>query len=167
MSKGNVVSNIFYGLKTSTQAKEIAKRVVDVMGGGDPAYCLILETACAETQLGTYPDRHKEKWGVGLYQHDRINIQDILLHGQRKHFRLIKNVFGYDMNEITLEDLSLDPLLSTICCRLSYLRIPEPLPTDLYSRAEYWKLYFNTTSGAGTISHYLESVHNCLGKEWQ
>lgn len=161
------MTQLYYGLKSPTQAREIAKRVVNVLGGGDAAYCLVLETGCAESQLGTYPDAHNEKWGVGLYQHDRINIEDILLHGKARHFNVIKDVFGYDMHKVQLEDLAFDPLLSTICCRLSYKRIPAAIPHDLYSRAEYWKLYYNTTSGAGTVSHYLEAVHNCLGEDWR
>jgi hypothetical protein len=157
---------LYYGLTNPFHAKKLAKRVVSVLGGGDPAYCLLLETACAETQLGTFPDAHIEKWGVGLCQHDQINIEDLLIHAKRKHFDLINTVFGYDLHAMELKDLALDPLLSLICCRLSYKRIPESIPNDLYGRARYWKEHYNRT-GDGTVEHYLSSVKNCLGAEWQ
>lgn len=160
------MTTLYYGLTNPTQAKGLAKRVVNVLGGNDEAYSLLLETASAESQLGTYPDAHLEKWGVGLCQHDKINLEDLLIHGKRHHFDAINVVFGYDMQAIELKDLALDPLLSLICCRLSYKRIPEAIPHDLYGRARYWKEHYNR-SGDGTIEHYLESVKNCLGAEWQ
>lgn len=155
-----------YGLRSPVHARALAKQVVNVLGGGDIASSLLLETACAETQLGTYPDSHPDKWGVGVNQHDQINLDDIQAHGKQRHFELINNAFGYDMKTVKLTDLALDPLLSFICCRLSYLRIPAPIPTELYGRACYWKEYYNR-SGKGTVKHYLDSVAHCLGEQWQ
>lgn len=158
---------MYYGLKSSAEAKALAHKVVSVLGGGHDAWCLIIETPCAETLLGNYPDSHPDKWGVGLCQHDQIGLDDIQQNGKAVHFELVKRYFGYDIENVILSDLANDPLLSLICCRLSYKRVPERIPSDLLSRAHYWKEHYNTEAGAGTVEEYLDRVAECLGEEWQ
>jgi hypothetical protein len=157
---------LYYGLESAVQIKAIAKKVVDVLGGSNAVYCLMVETTAAETLMGTYPDSHEDHSGVGVCQHDQINIDDIQENGEQRHFDLIKEHFGYDMHSIVLSDLAYDPLLSLICCRLSYKRIPASVPDDLKGRAEYWKEYYNTAAGAGTEEEYMTRVAECLGDEW-
>ena len=43
-------------------------------------------------------------------------------------------------------------------CRIHYLRTPEALPeaNDLGSMANYWKKYYNTELGAGTVEEFIE-----------
>ncbi len=127
----------------------------------------MIETSCVETKCITYPDIHREKLGVGLCQHDQIGLDDIKQEGEQRHFDIVKKDFGYDIKKIQLADLANDPLLSLICCRLSYKRIPAAIPGDLLGRAKYWKEYYNTQAGKGTIKHYLHSVSDCLGSDWQ
>lgn len=161
------MAEFHYNLKSIPEAKDIVRRVVKALGGGEAVYSIMIEISCAETLCGTYPDSHPNKWGVGLCQHDQINIDDIQLEGEQRHFDIVKKEFGYDIPTIQLKDLAKDPLLSFICCRLSLKRIPEAIPDDLIGRAHYWKEYYNTTAGDGTVEHYLESVAECLGEEWQ
>lgn len=158
-----------YGLDSLDAAKSIVKKVVHELGGSIFVYRQMLETSCAETKCGTYPDAHPETTGVGACQHDQINIDDIKLNGEQRHFDIIKEKFGYDILTIKLSDLSEDPLLSFICCRLSYKRIPEAIPGNLIDRALYWKKYYNTyaENAAGTPEHYLSSVKQMLGEDWE
>ena len=156
----------YYGVESIGQVKKDTVRVCNALGGGLNVQKQMLETACTETKLGTYPDSHPEKMGVGLCQHDEINIDDLHLNGEPRHFKIVKEVFGYDIPKVLLKDLSEDPLLSLICCRLSYKRIPARIPSMLVERAVYWKRYYNTESGKGTVEHYLESVEQMLGTDW-
>ena len=157
----------YYGIRSIAEAKVLARRVVNALGGNDAVANQMIETACAETKCGTYPDVHPERLGVGLCQHDQIGLDDIQQEGEQRHFAIVEKEFGYEIRKIQLSDLANDPLLSLICCRLSYKRIPELIPSDLFGRAKYWKEYYNTESGKGTIEHYIESVKDCLGEEWQ
>mgnify|MGYP000064794512 CR=1 FL=1 len=161
------MSKFYYGLRSIPEAKVLARRVVAALGGNESVFNQMIETACAETKCGTYPDAHPDRMGVGLCQHDQINLDDIQLEGEQRHFDIIKKEFGYDILAIELKDLAEDPLLSLICCRLSYKRIPAAIPSDLFGRAQYWKEYYNTNAGSGTVEHYRESVKECLGEEWQ
>lgn len=161
------MNNFYYGLKSIHEAKVLARRVVNALGGNDFVFNQMIETCCVETKCGTFPDVHPEIMGVGLCQHDQIGLDDIKQEGEQRHFDIVKEKFGYDIEKIELADLAYDPLLSLICCRLSYKRIPALIPGDLLGRAQYWKEYYNTEAGKGTVEHYLESVAECLGEEWQ
>ena len=43
-----------------------------------------------------------------------------------------------------------------IFCRIKYWRVPKKIPLDLEGMAKYWKSYYNTERGAGTVTHFLE-----------
>ncbi len=43
-----------------------------------------------------------------------------------------------------------------VFCRLKYWRVPKPIPSDLEGKASYWKDFYNTAGGAGTVTHFLE-----------
>ena len=160
------MNKFYYGIRSIHEANVLARRVVNALGGSEDVVKQMVEIACVETQCGTYPDSHPEKMGVGVCQHDQINIDDIQDEGEQRHFDIVEKEFGYDIPKIELSDLAYDPLLSFICCRLSLKRIPEAIPSDLLCRAKYWKKYYNTEAGAGTVEHYLESVKQHLGEDW-
>jgi hypothetical protein len=45
-----------------------------------------------------------------------------------------------------------------IVCRLHYWRVPQPLPKTLDDQAVYWKAFYNTSKGSGTVDHFKEIV---------
>ena len=51
--------------------------------------------------------------------------------------------------------------------RAHYLRAPDPLPRlgDIEAMAEYWKQYYNTALGAGTVTKYLVTWHRIVGEK--
>ena len=64
---------------------------------------------------------------------------------------------GYDLDAISDTDLIKDPKLGAIICRLKWKLIPSPIPVGLQAQARYWKVYYNTPSGAGTIDHFIKA----------
>ena len=46
-----------------------------------------------------------------------------------------------------------------IFCRLHYWRVPKKLPKTIDEQALYWKKYYNTEKGAGTIKHFKDIVN--------
>ena len=49
-------------------------------------------------------------------------------------------------------------------CRVHYLRVKEALPTTPEGYAEYWKKYYNTSSGKGTAKEFLDKYNKFLNK---
>ena len=49
--------------------------------------------------------------------------------------------------------------LQAAFCRLHYRRVPSALPKsdNLTAQAAYWKKYYNTHLGKGTIKHFMEA----------
>lgn len=144
-----------YGYINEPLAKQMIKKIVSCLGGGNNAEKLILETAKVETGLGTLKDRTRLA-GMGLTQFDNKPFYDI--KNRSKRFKnKIKNELGIDISMVHWEHLRYNPFLSFLFTRLFYLTIREKIPNTLKERAKYWKKYYNTYLGKGTIEHYIES----------
>lgn len=153
-----------YGLKSKIHALSLAHQVCNVLGHGSNgcATNLLLETAAAETCLGLYEDPTPGGAGMGLCQHDAIAFKDILARTPNRFFYLIEKHFGCNIQKLQHTHLANDPLLSFIFCRLHYRLRPEPIPVSLRGRAEYWKEFYNTIAGKGTVTHYLINANAYL-----
>ena len=148
-----------YGLISKKHLKEIIDDVVNVLGNGknNTADDLLWETAAAETDLG---DAIDNTWstGVGLFQFDPVAFNDVKERTPKHIKDLIREHWGIDLDRATINDLRWSPLVSTIFARLKYRLIPEEIPTTIEERAEYWKKYYNSQLGAGTVEHYIRSA---------
>lgn len=153
-----------YGIEHESEAVEIAKQVVKVFGGGHKTVLLMLEIACTETHLGQYPDRHPEKWGVGITQFDQIALDDLQQRTRGRNRKMLKRFFGYDLNMVKLADLAEDAVLAFCLTRLKLKLVPESNPTTIEGRAMFWKKWWNTSAGRGTVDGYLEDVANYMPK---
>lgn len=51
------------------------------------------------------------------------------------------------------------------CCRLRYFKVHDPLPAagDLDGQAAYWKKYYNTPLGKGTVDEYIANYKKYIG----
>jgi len=45
-----------------------------------------------------------------------------------------------------------------VACRLHYWRVPRSIPKTLDEQAAYWKNWYNTAKGAGTVEHFKKIV---------
>jgi hypothetical protein len=43
-------------------------------------------------------------------------------------------------------------------CRLKLWRVPKKMPNSLEGRAHYWKDYYNSSLGAGSVEKYIDVV---------
>lgn len=64
--------------------------------------------------------------------------------------------FGIDIELVEWEHLRYNPLLAMLFTRLKYKLIPELVPKSIEARARYWKMFYNSKAGKGTVEHYLE-----------
>ena len=71
----------------------------------------------------------------------------------------IEDITGYNFESANSEALKTDDRYACVMCRVHYLRVPRPLPPagDARAQAEYWKRWYNTSQGAGTIEHFMEA----------
>ena len=57
----------------------------------------------------------------------------------------------------TAEVLSWNLRYACAMARVHYLRAPGAIPLTVPGQAEYWKQYYNTPLGKGTIEHYMRA----------
>ena len=64
---------------------------------------------------------------------------------------------GFDETKIDFCLIS-NIAIQAALCRLHYRRVPSALPkaSDLEGQAKYWKKYYNTVKGKGTVKHFIE-----------
>jgi len=138
--------------------RDIAWSVCDCLGNGanNTALDLIKETIGAETNHGEYKDNTLYA-GMGIAQLDKIGFDDVKARTRDKHKNSILAYYDIDINLVQWEELRYNPLLSLLFVRLKYKLVPEEIPTTLEGRAEYWKKYYNTSAGKGTVEHYVKS----------
>jgi hypothetical protein len=127
------------------------------------AYNLQMETPCAETQLGTFPDLTNES-GFGICQFDEIGFNHAKSRSM-KYQNEIYDKWGVNIDLIQLIELRYNVFLSLLFCRLFYKSIPDQIPSSREDRALYWKKHYNTYKGKGTTLHYLQSCAEILGEE--
>jgi len=153
---------IGYGLVALAQVKHFAQAVCDVLGKGEQnaAVWLLCETVAAETQYGTYKDPTPNGAGRGLGQIDKVPFEDVKARASRADVDALKAAFDIDIKMIEWDDLNFSPLLSMIFTRLHYKLRPGAIPQTLKGRAEYWKKYYNTVLGKGTVDQYIVSARN-------
>ncbi|MDX1808313.1 MAG: hypothetical protein R3331_02110 [Sulfurospirillaceae bacterium] len=145
-----------YGLISKKHLDEIIVNVVNTLGGGQNAIDLLSETAMSETHYGDTPDLHLHS-GYGIFQFDKPGFDDVVARTPQSTKDLIKKVYDIDIDQVSILALQWSPLLSTIFARLFYMLRPGAIPDTIQGRAQYWKQYYNTFAGAGTVQHYLNA----------
>ena len=155
------VSMTGYGLISPVQTKHYAQAVCDVLGGGEAAVRLLCETAAAETLCGTLPDKTRHGAGRGLLQCDKIAFDDVVARSRQDSIIALERAFDFDLKRVEWDDLNYSPILAMSVARLHYRLVPAQIPLSLKARAEYWKRYYNTAMGKGSIADYLFRVDAC------
>jgi len=148
-----------YGLVNEQEFHFIVDEIVKHLGNGKNGTVkdLLIETARTETGLGNTEDKTLLSAGVGIMQFDKIGFEDVKERGSRRWKNLIKDKLKVDIDLVTHDMLLYSPFLSVLWARMKYKLIPEQVPDNIYGRAKYWKKYYNTYKGKGTVEHYLKA----------
>ncbi len=96
---------------------------------------------------------------LGFYQMEPSTYEDLYYHlGDRKHQILQDSQRSNISPPIANPDsLLYDMKHMTVACRLQYSRFPRPIPSSIEGQADYWKKYWNTSAGKGTVEQYIEA----------
>lgn len=132
---------------------------------------LMLGTAAAESSLR---DRVQIDGGParGLWQMERATGYDIFQNYLNRKRILFKRLTVVWLELSSLDrwyptpleiafHLWIDDDFACAMARIHYKRRPESIPDDLEGQARYWKQWYNTPAGAGTVEHYLSQWEAC------
>lgn len=120
---------------------------------------LIAGTAAVESRMGHFLKQRKGP-ALGIYQIEPATHLDVCnylsVRQPSKKYRIdkLKAVYPSDFDQQLITNL----MYATAITRMIYFRIPEPLPhlDDIHGMASYWKRYYNTELGAGTVEHFMQ-----------
>lgn len=148
------------------QFKDLIERTLKEIRVSSPAaVSLLLGTAAKEFHFGTYL-KQIDGPALGVFMMEPSTETDIwvnVLNGAKDLKNRIINATG----QIGPNVRALHTNISyQICmCRAHYLRFPEPFPNGNNVRAlgEYWKKYYNTAAGKGTIEDFIACWERFIG----
>lgn len=123
---------------------------------------LVLGTAAQESHMGEYLVQLGNGPALGIYQIEPATHDDIYRSYLNYKPPLRSKVTSLLTKELTKKhNLVFNLAYSTAICRVIYYRVPASLPDsgDVHGLAEYWKKYYNTVSGAGTVQEFIENYN--------
>jgi hypothetical protein len=128
------------------------------------ARALLLRTASQESGCGQWLKQRDGGPAVGIYQMEPATHHDLLEHLNETRVYQARNLLlragGKYTGMTDDESMAGNLYYATAMCRLQYWRFPEPLPRveDVEGQARYWKKYYNTIKGKGTVSEFIENA---------
>lgn len=133
---------------------------------------LLLGTAAVESAFGTYLKQLGRGPAVSVFQIEPATEKDIwenwlkfkpdLMKGLEEQF----NVTGPNPKKL-ISDLG----YAIVMARIFYLRKQEPIPhsDDIEALGRYWKTYYNTRLGKGTVDKFVSAFRKyvrCVRAEY-
>lgn len=132
------------------------KGVKLIYKSSDAPVKLLLGTMAQESEFGKYIRQLGNGPALGVFQMEPATFNDIVDNYLSYKPELIKEIKQVcNVSRFNASDLESNLKLAIIFARLQYYRRPEPLPKDLLGMANYWKKYYNTYHGKGTIGQFM------------
>ena len=119
---------------------------------------LVLGTGAQESAYGKYTKQIGGGPALGKFQMESETHNDIwknFLKYKPRLARLILEISG--LSEPDFKALETNDIYACAMCRVHYFRVKEPIPTTLNGYAYYWKQYYNTPKGKGTIPEFINN----------
>jgi len=132
------------------QFRSLISRLLPPTLHSENAIELLLATAAQESAFGTYLRQFGNGPARGVYQMEGATFGDLINRFSNK-FPIIK--------DWKFEELEWDLQKATIMSRIKYYSCPGALPSseDIMAMARYWKQWYNTPRGAGTVDEFVEN----------
>lgn len=141
------------------QLKDLIESTLkDVDLYSEDATNLIMGTIAQESAFGTYIRQLYNGPAIGIVQmepatHDWLKSNYLAIKPN-----LVKKIIkSCGIICFKTEYLEYNLKYAIIFCRLRYLVVKEPLPNNLHGYAKYWKKYYNTELGKGTVDEFISN----------
>lgn len=152
-----------------SQLRSLVEDTLDRLDMGSvQANALVFNTGLVESKYVYLYQKGGSNIARGLYQCEPWVAVDICENYLKYRKTLMKSVaevsyldwkYFTDPNEQSWRDILTYNIAAQICmCRLHYRRVPKRLPQTIPEQAKYWKDYYNTAKGKGTVAHFINIV---------
>lgn len=145
-----------YGLDPRQFAFRIVRPLLKDIGlGSNAAERLVLGTAMKESLL-RYMQQIRGP-AIGVYQMEAPTFKDIRENFLARALEIRRRVDAWAIGTPDAQEMEGNLYFATAMCRAHYRRFSEDLPrqNDALGMATYWKRYYNTSLGKGTVEEAL------------
>jgi hypothetical protein len=117
---------------------------------------LLMGTAAQESKLGHYIAQVKGP-ALGIYQCEPATHEAVAKWAKERDL--------WPFLTVQSRRLVYDLEYATLICRLHYRSISEPLPdaNDVNGLGSYWKRFYNSEKGKGTVVEFVKNYELTLG----
>lgn len=130
-----------------------------------PAEALLMGTAAVESRMGEYLHQVQGP-ALGVMQMEPSTHDDII-----DNYLMHRHLLWQDIVRVCgVDGVKVDHLISNLSyavamARVHYLRRPEPLPDerDIEALGLYWKAFYNTPAGKGTVAKFVDAYQSLVG----
>jgi len=125
---------------------------------------LLLGTSLVESNL-RYFKQFDDGPARGYFQMEMSTFDDIYYRYLDRHPELRTMLRQFEFKGVLVpigDQLMMNLPFAIIMARIKYLMIPAAIPDSADGQAQYWKDYYNTAGGKGTIEKYLRTW-----REWK
>lgn len=160
---------IYYGAGSERELMSNIRRACEIVSPRTVpvAMALLAETCAAETAMCSFMDGYAPE-GKGAFQFDSVGFEDVKDRFNVRNPQIVNELYhklGINWANLSFDMLEYAPLLGAVLCRAKYYLVPESIPETREGRAKYWKKYYNSSAGAGTVEHYLEMSRRYIDGE--
>ena len=138
----------------------IKESLIHMEMDSEDARSLIYRTGKAESGYRSLEGYGDGNPALGFFQMEPNTGKDIwnnyVMYRDKYKDKLYELGFKYeDLEFCLLSNIG----LQVAFCRLHYRRVPAALPkaSDLEGQAKYWKKFYNSHLGRGTVKHFMEA----------
>jgi hypothetical protein len=138
--------------------KLIKETLIEIGLYSQEAENLIIGTIAQESHLGKYIEQVRGP-AKGICQMEPNTYNDIWNNYLKYKPELSDKILKLSVDANDADEMRWNLKLSIAMCRVHYLRVPTAIPLSLERQAEYWKKFYNTRFGKGTIEQYIKNYN--------
>ena len=139
--------------------------------GEHTAVLLLASTGAAESNFGEHKRQIIQYYPIvygrarGFFQMEPQTLKDIYINFLQYRQNLAEDIsFLTGITSPSTYDLENNLVYQILLARVHYLRVPEKLPEPIpVELGRYWKKYYNTVLGKGTIEGFLRKYRKHIG----
>lgn len=121
---------------------------------------LLLGTCAQESAFGKYRKQLGGGPALGIFQMEPDTFNDIVKNYLAYRPELESKILSISgVTELKATDVENNDDLAICMARVHYMRVKEGVPSTLEGQANYWKKYYNTVKGAGTVEEYIANYN--------
>jgi len=149
----------------ASQLRELIRTIlIEADLYSEDAVELLMMTAAVESRLGYYIKQINGP-ARGIFQMEPATEKDLWKNYLEYRPSRAEVIARFDTSDD--RDLWYNLGYQILLARMHYVRVPKPLPphNDLFAMARYWKEFYNTYQGAGTVQKAVEAYERYCLKE--